>query len=66
MELLHSNNGNNPSRSREIQTWEEVLVRLLEMIVDRLPGDPSISLDDHIEIRSLLKALKQMSMEGEK
>lgn len=64
MEILQSNNGHNPARADQIQTWEEVLLRLLTMIVDRLPAK-GVDLNDEIEIRSLVAALRNMYEEGE-
>ena len=63
MQLLNSNNGHNPSRVGQIKTWEEVLLRLLELIVDRLPPKGT-DLDAEIELRSLLKGLRNMYEEG--
>ena len=61
MELLNSNNGHNPSRAGQIKTWEEVLLRLLTMLVDN--ASPT-ELNDSIEMRSLLKGLQTMYEEG--
>jgi len=64
MDIMQSSNGHNPVSAGQIKTWEQVLIRLLTMIVDRLPKD--FDLNDIVEMRSLLKALQVMDEEGMK
>ena len=64
MEVLQSSNGHNPISAEQIRTWEEVLLRLLTLIVDRLPSK-GVDLNAEVELRSLLKALQHMYEEGQ-